>query len=176
MNGDNRFLLADPPIDQPCHYLVALGIQPPLRTRLRNAICQLSVAEVMIWRNRNLLRSGYFSIRRIRPVHMELPGVDSIILEDLFKLRSACRHHDVWRALRRKLFAVQVRIVQEVDAVYDHALLRGRLALQHFRSIRHAGMLLDHVVSGAGWNVVTVRPDGGPRVIREEGSKEFVTV
>src|SRR2546421_12979531 len=37
-------------------------------------------------------------------------------------------------------------------------------------------MFLDNVVAGAGWDVVTVRPDRGPRIIREERPQKFVAI
>src|SRR5437899_610310 len=114
MDGDNRFLFAEASIYEPRHYLVALGIQSPLRSRLRHAIGKLSIAKVVIRSYRNFLRSGQLRVCGIRPIYVELPCVDSVVFEDLFELRSAGGHHDIWSAFRGKLFAIEVRIIQEV--------------------------------------------------------------
>ena len=37
-------------------------------------------------------------------------------------------------------------------------------------------MFLNHVVAGAGRDVVTVGPDCGPRIIREERPQKFVAI
>src|SRR5262245_34806054 len=37
-------------------------------------------------------------------------------------------------------------------------------------------MFLDHVVAGTCWYVITIRPNGGPRVIRKERSQKLVTI
>jgi hypothetical protein len=53
MHGDDRLLAADAPIHDAGHDLVALRVEPALDSRLRNAIRELAVAEILIRRNAN---------------------------------------------------------------------------------------------------------------------------
>ena len=46
--GNEQRAVSNTPIDHPRHNLVALRIEPPVGTRLRHAVRQLPVAEVVI--------------------------------------------------------------------------------------------------------------------------------
>src|SRR2546425_13374830 len=37
-------------------------------------------------------------------------------------------------------------------------------------------MFLDDIVASAGWDVVTIRPDRGSGIVREERSQKFVSI
>ena len=131
MLGQQRFVIAEVAVDQPLHQLVALRIQAAIGVRLRDAIAQLAVAEIVVGRHRDLLRRGHGGLGGVVPIHVDLVEVDAVVLEDLHELRAAGRHHDVGRARRRKTLAVEVGIEHEDAAVDHHALLGGGQTLQH---------------------------------------------
>src|SRR4026209_307252 len=51
VDGDDRLAIADPAIHQPRHDLVALCVETAVHARLGHAIRELTVAEVVIWRD-----------------------------------------------------------------------------------------------------------------------------
>src|SRR5262249_43306847 len=176
VDSDDRFATRHPAIDEPRHDLVALRVESPIRARLRHAVRELSATQVMIRSHGDLFRAGDFRIGGILPINVELPDEDSVILEDIFQLRTAGRHYYVRRSARRRRLTVDVRVVQEIHSINDDALLGGRLALEHLRAFHNAGMLLDHVVARAGRDVVAVGPDRRARIIGEERPQKFVAI
>ena len=142
-----------------------MRVEPPIDSRLGDAVGQLAVAQVVIRRDTDFLRAGDPGIGRILPVDVELPCVDGFGFENPIQLRSAGCHHDVRRARRRKRCPVDVGVVQEVDVLDDEALFGRRFAFQHPRAIDDAGVLLggngvgNPVVAGARRDVVPVGPD-----------------
>src|SRR4029079_15369544 len=66
--------------------------------------------------------------------------------------------------------------VEEVHAALADALLGRGLAQQHLRAIGDADSLLDHVVAGAGADVVAMRPDAYARVVGKLRAGELVLV
>src|SRR5262245_35712680 len=174
MDGDQRFAARHLTIDEPRHDLVALRVEPPFNSRLRHAVRKLPAAQIMIWSYGDLFRADGFCVGRILPIDFKLPYQDPVIFEDILQLRTAGRHYDVRRAGRRKPIAVNVSVVQEIHSVNDDALLAGRLALEHLCALHDARMLLDHVVSRAGRDVIAVGPDRRSRVVGEERPQKFV--
>ena len=69
-------------VDQPGHDLVALGVEPPLGARLRHAVRQLTAAQVVIGRDANLRRAGQLVFAGSVPVHVELPHIDPVVIDD----------------------------------------------------------------------------------------------
>ena len=72
--------------------------------------------------------------------------------------------------------AVEVHVVEEVHAADHHALLGGGLTAQHARAIRDTGVLLDHVIAGAGGQVPAVRPHRGTRIVGKERADELIAI
>src|SRR5215471_19261831 len=101
MDGNNRLMASHSAVDQSGHELVTLSIKPALGTPLRNAIGQLSAAQILIGRYGNSHRTRDAGVCRTVPVNMEFPGIDTIVPQDVLQLRPTCRHHDVgcaaWR-------------------------------------------------------------------------------
>src|SRR5262245_66629716 len=130
----------------------------------------------MIRSNGDLLRSGDFCIGGIPPIYVKLPGEDAVVLEVILQLRPSGSHYDVRCSARRQLFAVYIRVVQEIYAVNDDTLFGGRLALEHLRALHDTCMLLNHVVARAGRNIISIGPDCRTRVIREERPEKFIAI
>ncbi len=107
---------------------------------------------------------------------MELPRVQAIVFHHALELCAAGGQHDFRRAVRRQRLAVEVRDVQEVDAVDDDTLFGCRLAFQHAGAVHGTRVLLDDRVARARRQVVAIRPDGRTRIVREEGPVELVAV
>ena len=78
----------------------------------------MAVAEVMVGRDRDLLRRGNAGLGGVLPIHVDLVEVDAVVVEDLEKLRAAGRHQDIGRASGWKTFAEEVGIEEE-DAAID---------------------------------------------------------
>src|SRR6185503_16548262 len=78
MHSEKRLAIIDPPIHEPRHDLVALRVESRLRPRLRHAVRQLSIAQVMIGRYDDLLWPGYRRLRRILPIDVEFPDIDAV--------------------------------------------------------------------------------------------------
>ena len=76
----------------------------------------------------------------------------------------------------RQLLAIEIGVVEKVHVVDDDALLGRVLALEHPRPIDDAGVLLNHVVAGAGRHVVAVGPDRRTRIVRKERPHELVSI
>src|SRR5215510_3047901 len=98
MDGDQRFVRSDFAIDEPRHDLVALRVEPPIRTGLRHAVRELTATQVMVRRHCDFLWPGDFCVGRILPIDMEIPGEDSVVFKYILQLRSARGHYDVRRA------------------------------------------------------------------------------
>ena len=176
VHGDDALATVHVPVDHPGHDLVALRIQAPIGAGLRDTVGQLAAAQVMIGRDACRLRTGDASLRRVFPVHAERPRVDPVIVQVTAKLRSTGGEHRVGRARRRELCPLEVGVVEEVHAIHHHALFRRRFSAQHAHPIDHTGVLLDHVVAGAGGDVVPVGPDRRSRVVGEQRAQELVPV
>src|SRR2546427_608089 len=112
----------------------------------------------------------------IGPIHGEAPRVDAVVIEDAVQLRATGGQDHIGRARGRQRAAVEIRVVQEVHAIDDHALLGRCLAEQHVAAIDGAGVLLDDVVAGAGRYVISVRPHRRTWVIGEQRPQEFVAI
>src|SRR5262245_46028458 len=113
---------------------------------------------------------------RIFPINVEFPPIDPVVFEYSFQLRSTASHHDVWRAGRGQLLSIKIGIVQEVDAINDHALFSGWFALQHLFALHDACVFLTHVIAGACRYVIPVRPNRGTRIVRKEGPQKFIPI
>ncbi len=122
------------------------------------------------------MRSGDSGVRWGLPIHVELPGVDGVVLHDLFQLRAAGGHHNVGCSGGRQSSAIDIGVIEEVDIVDDDALFGGWLAGEHSGAVGDAGVFLYDVVAGTGGNVVAVGPDGGARIVGEERALELVAV
>lgn len=107
---------------------------------------------------------------------MNFPEINSIVLEYLFQLRAAGGHHDVGRAARGKSLAIDVGVVEKIHAVNHDALLGSGQAAKHFVAIGDAIVLLDDCVACAGGHVIAIGPNGGPRIIGEQGAFESVAI
>ena len=55
MHGDDRLAVAHVAVNEPRHDLVALRVEPPLGARLRHAVGELPVAQVVVRRDGDLL-------------------------------------------------------------------------------------------------------------------------
>src|SRR6185437_357554 len=112
MRRDDRLLVSNATIYDARHQLVTLCVEPAIGAGLRYAAGKLTIAEVVVRRDGDLLRTSECRTRWVVPVHMILPDVDAIVLHDLLQLRSTGGDHDVWRAGRRRLRSIDVCIVQ----------------------------------------------------------------
>ena len=176
VHRDNRFLVADSPIDDAGHELVALRVEPAVGAGLWHAVSQLAVTEVAIRRDGDPRRSFQTGLRHVFPVREELPRDDRIGGEVLPELRAAGCQHDVRRAPGGQPRAVEVGVVQEVDVVDDEALLARGLALEHGLALDDTGVLLDDFIAGAGRHVVAIGPHRRTGVVREKGPEKFIAV
>ena len=64
-------------------------IEAAVRARLRDAVAQLAVAEIVIRRHGNLLRRRNGRLAGIAPIDVQFVEIDSVVLEPLQELRSA---------------------------------------------------------------------------------------
>ena len=167
VDGDNRLAVANSPVDESRHDLVALRIEAAIGPWLRDAVGQLSVTEIPIRRDGDAFRPRQRGLRGVLPVHVKAPRHHRVVFEDLLQLGAARRNHDVGSAGWREALAVDVGVVQEVHTVDDQALFGRRFALEHRRAIDDARMFLNDFVARARRIVVAVRPDRRTRVIGE---------
>ena len=176
MQRNDRLDITHAPVDDAVHEFVALCVETASRVRLRDAARKLAVAEVVIWGDRNLRRACQFRLRRIVPVHVKRPVVDAVVVEDFLQLRATGGENQIRRACRRQSPSVEVRGIEEVHVLHDDALLSGTEPPKHSCTVHHARVLLDDVVTGTRADVVTVRPDREPGIVRKERPQELVLV
>ena len=176
VHRDDRLAPVHVPVHHARHELVALRVEMLVGARLAHARRQLAVAQIVVRSDRDLLRSGEARVRGVGPVDREAPRVNPVVIEDAVQLCAAGSQDHVGCPSGRQRLAVEIRVVQKVHPVHDHALLGRRLAEQHVPAIDGARVLLDDVVAGAGRYVIAVGPNGGPRIIREERPQEFVAI
>ncbi len=174
-------MIAEVAVHEPLDQLVALRIEPAVGARLRDAVAQLAVAEIVIGRHRDLLRRRDGGLGGVAPIYVHFVEVYAVVLEDLHELRAARRHHDVGCARRRRPPAIYVGVQHENAAVNHHALLGRRQTLQHLIAVGDAVVLLrDHirqqVVARAGGVVVAVGPDCRAGIIGKQRPLELITV
>src|SRR5215510_6369465 len=113
MHCNDRTVITQPSINKSRHDLVALRIKSPFTSWLRHTVSELTAAEILILRHRNLLQRNHVCVGWVLPIDMKLPGIDRVSLQNLVELRAASRHHDVRRAPWRKFLAVEVSVVQK---------------------------------------------------------------
>src|SRR6478672_1406567 len=170
------FMTFDSSINEASHDLVALGIKTTIDPRLWNAICQLTPTKILIRCDSDWKWSHDFCVRWCFPIDMKLPVKDFIVFQNSFQLSSACSHHEVGRAVRWQPVTINVSVVKKVHAVDDETLFCCGQPFEHLVSLNYTRMFLNDVVTGAGWVVITIRPNCRPWVVREERSKKFVPV
>src|ERR1035437_5899943 len=107
---------------------------------------------------------------------MKAPCEDGIVREDLFQLHPTGGHYYVGGAFRRQFRAIEIGIVKKVHTVDNDALFTGRLTFEHLGSLGNTCMFLDNIITRACRYIVTIGPNGRPRIIGEIGPEKLVPV
>ncbi len=187
VHADDRLLIADAAVDEARHDLVALRIEPSFDARLRHAVGELTVAQIVIRRDRDALRT--FESRSWR---FACPGRRRRVpvREDTSTRRIALSSNTFFNCVPPAAIitfgaprggssrAVEVGVVEEVDVV-DHEALLARGTSRRASRCARPRTRASRSPRRRCWSARSSRPatprDAGSRETADEGIRSGST-